>query len=1039
MQLQTGSSMNSSAFIGLLFSLIPIATATVLAQNPLEPGAGETALPIDNPAAIRKHFETHPHEVVEGIQSSQQMIDALAESGAGDVIFNSFKSIQVNINGAGNNTVGDAANEPSLAIDPTDPTRVVIGWRQFGTITNSFRQAGVAYSHDGGTTWTNPGALDPAQFRSDPVLAADGFGNFYYSSLSTLTTVEVFKSIDGGVTWGIPVSASGGDKQWLVVDDRTAGSGAGHVYQDWNIQFTCCPGNDFTRSTNGGASFPGPTAITPPSLKWGTMDVGPDGTLYVAGSQLSSLSGHLFTKSIDALNPLASPTFDSPSSIGLGGIAGLGGGFTTPNPVGLLGQVWIAAHPTNIGEIYVLGSVDPLGADPVDVMFIRSVDNGVTWSTPVRVNDDPSGANNWQWMASMSVAPNGRIDVTWNDTRISGVANISALFYSYSTNGGITWSPNTQVSPSFDSHLGFPGQDKIGDYYGMISDDGGTNVAYSATFNGEQDVYFLRIPGDCDGNGIEDACDVACGPVGTMCDVVGCGTASDCNGNNIPDACEPLDDCNNNTTPDICDIAIDPSLDCNANSLIDVCEDPTDCNGNLSLDICEIAEGTQFDCNENGRLDSCDVADDPGSDTDGDLIPDECEGACCGCQNGCELATPSQCAALGIEFDGLATTCGDVDACIPPPTGGNDACSSAVDLPNNEFVAVPFDNRCATQDGPGMVACPGNSSFGADLWYRYVAPKSGDLIVSLCDDTNFDAILAVHSDGTLFCSCPALTSTMLTCADDTCGQGGGPSTITLPVSQGTCYLIRVGGWSGATGTGTLSLSYTNPPAPLPPTPDSEGSHLAKNRFISIQMPEMPEGQLTALRVRLVSLHHPAFPPDAPDFSALEGEYRYVNLLKDENGSTSSICEGSAALGTTFRCATLTCTPEYGLWGGQFSRFNGFPGHVTGDAVVPSSTYAVSILPEACMGVEATCAVASEELFIDTARWGDVDPGLLNVFDITLEVDAVKQLVNALSEPRSLLRGESPTPQSSAVNVFDITFAVDALKGSPYPFSVATCP
>jgi hypothetical protein len=41
--------------------------------------------------------------------------------------------------------------------------------------------------------------------------------------------------------------------------------------------------------------------------------------------------------------------------------------------------------------------------------------------------------------------------------------------------------------------LGYPNQNKIGDYYDMISDNTGAHVAYAATFTGGQDVYYLRI------------------------------------------------------------------------------------------------------------------------------------------------------------------------------------------------------------------------------------------------------------------------------------------------------------------------------------------------------------------------------------------------------------------------------------------------------------------------------------------------------------------------------------------------------------------
>jgi hypothetical protein len=32
-----------------------------------------------------------------------------------------------------------------------------------------------------------------------------------------------------------------------------------------------------------------------------------------------------------------------------------------------------------------------------------------------------------------------------------------------------------------------------GDYYHPVSDETGVDVAYAATFNGEQDIYYLRI------------------------------------------------------------------------------------------------------------------------------------------------------------------------------------------------------------------------------------------------------------------------------------------------------------------------------------------------------------------------------------------------------------------------------------------------------------------------------------------------------------------------------------------------------------------
>ena len=94
-----------------------------------------------------------------------------------------FTSFQVNVDANGNNIVGDAANEPSIAVDPTDLNKMTIGWRQFNSVASNFRQGGYGYTTDGGTTWTFPGVLENNVFRSDPVLNSNETGNFFYLSL----------------------------------------------------------------------------------------------------------------------------------------------------------------------------------------------------------------------------------------------------------------------------------------------------------------------------------------------------------------------------------------------------------------------------------------------------------------------------------------------------------------------------------------------------------------------------------------------------------------------------------------------------------------------------------------------------------------------------------------------------------------------------------------------------------------------------------------------------------------------------------------
>ncbi|MFQ5463358.1 MAG: hypothetical protein ACE5E5_12130 [Phycisphaerae bacterium] len=458
--------------------------------------------------------------------------------------------VQVNVDENGLNRVGDAANEPSIAVDPNDPNRIAIGWRQFDTVLSNFRQAGRGYTTDGGQSWTFPGVLDPGVFRSDPVLDFDAEGNFYYNSLSETFTTGVFRSTDGGITWAEPVFAFGGDKQWMTID-RTGGIGLGNIYQTWSSFGSCAAEVCFNRSTDGGNVFEQPIPL-PLGPRWGTMSVGPNGDLYIVG--VGNSTSLAFIRSSNAQDPGDDPVFDLAELVPIGGA--ISGFSTGPNPGGLVGQAWVATdHSTgpSHGNVYLLASVDPPGPDPLDVMFTRSEDGGLTWSSPVRVNDDPTDSHAWQWFGTMSVAPNGRIDVIWNDTRRLGNERLSELYYSFSVDQGTTWYANRPLSPVFDSHVGWPNQNKIGDYYDMISQDQAAYLAFAATFNGEQDVYFLRINVDCNGNGVPDAMDIADG------------TSNDCNDNALPDTCDIADglvpDCNGSGVPDPCELAGDFTAD----------------------------------------------------------------------------------------------------------------------------------------------------------------------------------------------------------------------------------------------------------------------------------------------------------------------------------------------------------------------------------------------------------------------------------------------------------------------------------------------
>ncbi len=418
--------------------------------------------------------------------------------------------VQVNVNSSGQDISGDAANEPTIAVNPLNPNNIVIGWRQFNTVNSSFRRAGWAYTFNRGATWTVGGTLPvPSGYPSntqqtDPVLAVNSAGEFFYWSeaFDPVFGQFVYKSTNGGVSWGpaqpVETNVTSGDKCWIAID-RTGGIGAGNLYGGWN-NFTQ-GGHCFVRSTNSGQTWTPPLRIADAGgTQWMlNFAVGPAGEVYAAWKNYDR-DDILITKSINAQDPNATPTFDA---LGTGGRSGIDirvdaandPGFFNINPDGF-NQIFVDVDRSTgarRGWVYVMWP--DARNDASDIYLARSRDGGATWERGFRVNDDTLGNGATQWMAAMSVAPNGRIDVTWNDTRndLSDPSPDSQLFYSFSVDGGDSWAPNRRLSGTFDTQIGWPSQSKIGDYNQIISDDEGVNVVYSATFNGGQDLWFQRV------------------------------------------------------------------------------------------------------------------------------------------------------------------------------------------------------------------------------------------------------------------------------------------------------------------------------------------------------------------------------------------------------------------------------------------------------------------------------------------------------------------------------------------------------------------
>lgn len=340
---------------------------------------------------------------------------------------------------------------------------------------------------------------ESAQFglstNTDPVLVFDDFGNAYYSHItfndnrfdttppSDVGVLFVSTFRDDGTIYAKTIRVPSGsglrrarfeagpgqsnfdDKQWMAADNNPASEFYGRVYITWtkfaaqggqsSIWLSSCggngPGNEVCEEFTRGHVINKP-------VKGGLVQesfpaVAPNGDVYVAFLQFqggfgstrphigiwimkSTDGGETFTQRqvadiqqipspIPPTNPLAAPRAnDGFNSFRTG---------TAPS-----------VDITEDGKVHLVWG-EWVGGSHAEIMYTRSTDGGQTWSTPIAMNDDPTGH---QFFPNLDVAGNN-VHVAWFDSRENDAGDpITDLhvFYNRSEDSGASFLPDEQIT-----------------------------------------------------------------------------------------------------------------------------------------------------------------------------------------------------------------------------------------------------------------------------------------------------------------------------------------------------------------------------------------------------------------------------------------------------------------------------------------------------------------------------------------------------------------------------------------------------------------
>jgi hypothetical protein len=342
------------------------------------------------------------------------------------------------------------------------------------------------WTFNNGTTWTGQNSVDPGSF-ADPAVVIDNNNNWYINYIDQGWQQWLAKSTNNGATWTANLVADpfGGlaDKNHMMIDNSITSAYQGNLYNAWTLFSGPGPGEQqiwFNRSTNGGTVWSAPVNISGPlggALDQGVnIQTGPNGEVYATWISYDGFPQDekrlAFIKSADG-----GATFSAPINAlaNIRGVRATGTGksmrmnsfpsMAVDNSFGPnRGTVYIVW--TNIGVPGVNTGTD------ADIYIIKSTNGGTNWSTPVRVNGGPAGAQSYFGWISCD-PKTGTLNVIFYDDRNVGGLQIEA-WVATSCNGGNNWTDFRVSDVAFTPNVG-AGFGYFGDYLGIAAYD---NVVY---------------------------------------------------------------------------------------------------------------------------------------------------------------------------------------------------------------------------------------------------------------------------------------------------------------------------------------------------------------------------------------------------------------------------------------------------------------------------------------------------------------------------------------------------------------------------------
>lgn len=315
-----------------------------------------------------------------------------------------------------------------------------------------FISEGIYVTTNGGVSWYGSDTCNGANIsfhQGDPGITIDKEGRFILSRLGRQPFYGIYShySTDNGLNWSSQnkITSDGEslyERATLVTDNNPSSPNYGRTYAAW-VKLSGSFPVEFSFTDNIASPWNSTRTINSFTQRSAGPDieVGNDGEVFICYALVTSISpfnetGIGFAVSTDGGNnwSVANNVFP---------VNGINGVLPQKSNIRVNGLPRMAVDKSNTstrGTIYIVTTqinLAPAGSDP-DIILYKSKDNGITWSSGIRVNQDALNNGKTQYFPAIDIDKFGGINIIYYDDRTT-TNDSTSVFLSRSTDGGLSW------------------------------------------------------------------------------------------------------------------------------------------------------------------------------------------------------------------------------------------------------------------------------------------------------------------------------------------------------------------------------------------------------------------------------------------------------------------------------------------------------------------------------------------------------------------------------------------------------------------------